>query len=252
MSGRGDVMSSSLHQQDASVTRSHGRPMQNGASAHAGRPGTEPGLRAGAAVVLAGPVVLLLAIAYHPFIPQLTNNADVAQAFEVGPLRWGLSHLAVGVAAAVLLLSFIALRSYLRQRGDRWSGRGLPFIVVGTVLFAFLPAMEVAAIAVDKAGGDVGPVLVEMNTWFVPILLASSVLFTVGAVMYAAGVATTPLSLSRGMTWMVAIALVVGALARFVPLGAALFVGVLALILALWPLGFAMLQDAEEEAEQTH
>jgi hypothetical protein len=242
-------MSSSLHHPDTPVTQRRSGSGPDAASTHDERGSSpEPGLRTGAAIVLAGPLALLLAIAYHPFIPQLTNNADVARALESGPLRWGLAHLAVGVAAALLLLSFIALRSYLRDRGDLWSGRGLPFIVVGTVLFAFLPAMEVAVIAVDKAGGDVAPVLTEMNTWFVPVLLASSTLFAVGAVMYAAGVATTPLPLSRGLTWMVAVALVVGALARFVPLGAALFVGVLALILALWPLGVAMLQDAEGES----
>jgi hypothetical protein len=52
------------------------------------------------------------------------------------------------VASGLLVLAFLAIRSYLRGTGeDRWSILALPFIVVGSTLFAVLPGMEFAPLA---------------------------------------------------------------------------------------------------------
>lgn len=209
--------------------------------------GSVRGSRAGAAVVLGAPVGLVLAIAYHPYIPRLDNSAEVARELEAGPVRWGLAHLAVGLAAALLLIAFLVVRSLLREHGDRWSGWGTPLVVLGSVLFAFLPAMEVAIVAVNDAGGDVAAAMEQLNTWFVPILISSSALFALGLAGFATGIATAPLGLSRGVVRMVVVALLVAALSRFVPLGAAIYVGAVALTVALWPLGLLVLREPEAE-----
>jgi hypothetical protein len=52
------------------------------------------------------------------------------------------------VASGLLVLAFLAIRSYLREAGeDRWNILALPFIVVGSTLFAVLPGMEFAPLA---------------------------------------------------------------------------------------------------------
>ena len=98
-----------------------------------------------AAIVAIAPAVLLFAFVYHPYIANLTDKAAVAAALASDTTRWGLSHLAVGVGSGLAVLAFLAIRGYLREAGeDRWSILALPFIVIGSTLFAFLPAMGVS------------------------------------------------------------------------------------------------------------
>lgn len=55
-------------------------------------------------------------------------------------MLWGAVHLAAAVASALIILAFLAVRSYLHHAGeDPLSPAGLPFITVGSTLFAVLP-----------------------------------------------------------------------------------------------------------------
>jgi len=109
-----------------------------------------------AAIVAIAPAVLLFAFVYHPYIANLTDKAAVAAALSSDTTRWGLSHLAVGVGSGLAVLAFLAIRGYLREAGEeRSSILALPFIVIGSSLFAFLPAMEIAMLAVADEGADV-------------------------------------------------------------------------------------------------
>jgi hypothetical protein len=187
-------------------------------------------------LVALAPVAMLGALIYHPYIPRLNNDAAVAAELAADPTRWGLSHLAVGVAAALLLLALLVVVAELRAAGEQvWTAMAAPFVVLGSILFAFLPAMEIGALAVHEAGGDVPAVLAEMGRWFVPILVAGSAAFAVGVLALAAAVVRSGL-LARGTAGLVAAALAVLAGARFAPFGVALYVGGAAGIAALWPL----------------
>lgn len=67
-----------------------------------------------------------------------------------------MAHLTVGVGSGLLLLAFLAIRRYLLVAGeDRFSAWGLPFITLGSVLFALLPGMEFVPLAAAETGGDV-------------------------------------------------------------------------------------------------
>lgn len=145
------------------------------------------------------PVWLLAALLYHPVIPDLTDKASVAAAMTPDPVRWGFAHLAVGVGAALLVLAFLALRRYLQQAGEqRWSRLGVPLIVLGSTLFAFLPAMEIAMLGAVGAGADVRAVLVAMDPWFVPILLSGSAIFALGILGFAVGIGRSVCASSWG------------------------------------------------------
>ncbi len=198
-----------------------------------------------AAIVAIAPAVLLAALVYHPYIADLTDKAAVAAALASHTTHWGPSHLAVGVGSGLVVLAFLAIRSYLREAGEeRWSVLALPFIVVGSTLFAFLPAMEIAMLGVSEAGADVAAVLVAMDPWFFPILLTGAFTFAVGVLGFAIGIIRSRV-LGAQLTWLVVGALVVMAVARFVPLGAALYVGGAASIVALWPLAYEMWKRPE-------
>jgi hypothetical protein len=191
--------------------------------------------RFGASIV--APAVMLVGLFAHPYIAILPDEAAVAATATADTTRWGLVHLTVGVASGLLVLAFLAIRSYLRGAGkDRWSILALPFIVVGSTLFAVLPGMEFAPLAAAEAGADVQAVQAALAPWFLSVLVTGAATFAIGVFAFAKGIADSRI-LSRRLTWLVVGALVVMAVARLVPVGAVQFyVQGAAGIVALWPL----------------
>jgi hypothetical protein len=197
-------------------------------------------LRAGTVAI--APTLLLAALVYHPYLPgRLPNVEAIAAAVTSDPTRWGVAHLTAGVASAVLILAFLAIRARLHEAGeDRWSAAALPFLVFGSTLFAMLPALEFAPLAAIEAGGDVEAAQRALLPWFIPLLVAGGITFAVGMVGLALAVSHSGL-LSPGLTRLVVTALVVMALSRFVPLTAVQFyLHGLAGLAALLPLAFSM------------
>jgi cytochrome bd-type quinol oxidase subunit 2 len=193
-----------------------------------------------AAIAAIAPAVLLAGFAYHPYVARGTDAAALAEAAASDTTRWGLSHLAIGVGYGLAALAFIGIRSYLREAGEeRWSGLALPFVVLGSTLFPILTGMEFALLAAAETGGDVEAVQTELMPWFIPIVATGAVCFALGALGFAMGIARSEV-LSSPLTWVVAVALVVMAAARFVPLGAAQNVIGVAAVVALWPLAAEM------------
>ena len=193
-----------------------------------------------AAVTALSPCVLLIGLVYHPHLDDIRDKGAVAGALGADTTRWGVAHLVVGLAAALVLLAFLAVDAYLRESGrSGLSAVGVPFIVIGSVLFAFLPAMEIAMLGAYGAGVDVEEVLLEMNIWFQPILLTSAAVFAVGVAFFAVAIARGRI-LDGRLTALVVAALVVAALTRFVPLGSALYLGGAALVVALVPIAVVM------------
>jgi hypothetical protein len=189
-----------------------------------------------AATVAAAPTVLLAGIAYHPYIADLRDKAAVAAALQADVTRWWIAHLAVAVAAPLVALAFLAVAAALRQRGEwRWSARSVPFVVVGSTLFALLPAMEITVLAATLAGADPVAVLLELDAWFMPLLLSGAAVFAVGAAFVARSVVSAAV-LGRGATTLVVTALLVAAASRFLPFTAALLTGAVTLAVALWSL----------------
>lgn len=230
----------------ATVPTQEARRPAGPVSATGERPTGAKRYRAGMTAI--APAVFLAAIAYHPPLGDLRDKQAVADALVSDTTRWALAHLLVGVAIGLVALAFLAVRDELAERGEsRVSAVGAPFIVLSSVLFAFLPAMEIAMLAVRETGGDVEAVMVEMDRWFIPTLVVSGALFAIGAILYAVAVVRRRV-LGTGLTWVVAVALGITALARFVPFGAALYVGAAALLVALLPLALVMVQGEEEAA----
>lgn len=201
-----------------------------------------PGARGRAATVAAAPVVLLVALASHPHIPgTLPNNEAIAAAVVADPTRWGLVHLAAAVASAVVILAFLAVHDFLREVGEgRWSHRGVPLVVLGSVLYAVLPGMEFAPLAAARAGGDVVATQAALGPWFVPVLAVAAVTFALGVGAFAVGLVRSEVLAPR-LGWLVAGAFIVMAGSRFVPLTMVQFEvqGVAALV-AFWPLAREM------------
>lgn len=201
-----------------------------------------------AAVTLLAPAMLVTGALYHPNVGDPTEadfTATIAAAVAADTLRWGLAHLAIGVGSGLLILAFLAVRSHLRKAGEeRWSAGALPCIVLGSTLFALLPAMEFAPLAAAETGADLAAIQAAQDAllpWFVPILVTSAILFGLGALGFALAIARSNI-LNRPLTWIVVSALAIMGAARLAPIGAALPTGALASLIALWPLANAMRQ----------
>ncbi|MPZ89966.1 MAG: hypothetical protein GEU81_18350 [Nitriliruptorales bacterium] len=196
-------------------------------------------------IVALAPAALFGALVAHPYLPgRLPNEAAVAAAVAADTTRWGLVHLAAGVASGLVVLAFLAIRSYLRDAGDhRLSAVGVPFVVIGSTLFAMLPGMEFAALAAAETGTDLADIAAAqaaLEEWFVPVLAIGALTFGIGVLAFIRGITVTGI-LSAPLTAVVVVALAVMALSRFVPLTAAQFyLQSAAGILALWPLAYHM------------
>lgn len=198
--------------------------------------------RARAGIVAVTPLVLLAAFVWHPYLPgRLPNEAAVADAVTAGTTRWGLSHLAAGVAFGFGVLAFMAIRNHLREvADDRGSALGLPLVVLGSVGYTMLPGMELTPLAAVESGGDPEAIQAALQPWFVPVLIVGGAVFALGVVGFAVAVARSGL-LGRGMTGLVVVGLLLMAVSRLVPLVVfQLYLQGLAALVALWPLAYRM------------
>jgi hypothetical protein len=213
-------------------------------------------MRYRSAIVAIAPVILAAALLWHPHIPgRLPNNPAIAAAVASDADGWALAHLAAGVASGAVALAFVAVRSHLRQAGEmRWSIVGLPFVVIGSALYAMLPGMEFAPVAAVRIGVDAEAAQSALQPYFIPVLFIGGVLFAIGALGFAKAIVNSGI-LTPGAGRVVAAALLVMAAARLVPLAVVQFeVQSTAALVALWPLAYSMWrhaaarQGAEEDA----
>jgi hypothetical protein len=197
---------------------------------------------AAAAIVAAGPVLLLGALLWHPPLPgRLPDNDAVAEAAAADITRWGLSHLAAAIASAAVAVAFIVIRSYLRERGDGWfSAVGVALVVVGSTLFAVLPGMEFSVLAAQETGTDIAAAQDAIQPWFITVLIAGSLVFAAGTTLFAVAVVRSA-PMGRTAVVAIAVALVVFGVSRVVPIGVVQFyVQPAAALLALLPLAVAI------------
>lgn len=198
-----------------------------------------------AIIVAVAPAVLFVALVAHPYLAgRLPNNAAVAEAVAADTTRWGLVHLATGVASGLVILAFLAIRNYLRDAGDhQLSAVGVPFVVMGSTLFAMLPGMEFAALTAAETGTDLADIAAAqaaLRVWFVPVMIVGALTFAIGVLAFIRCITATGI-LGTPLTAVVAGALAVMALSRVVPLAAAQFyLQSAAGIVALWPLAYHM------------
>ncbi|MFC5728783.1 MULTISPECIES: hypothetical protein [Nocardioides] len=194
--------------------------------------------RGSAAIVAIGPLVLLGALLWHPPLPgRLPDSNAVADAAAADTTMWGLSHLALTIASAMIVLSFVAVRGHLRDCGDRsLSAVGLGFVVIGSTLYAVLPGMEFSLLAADETGADLAATQDALESWFVPVLIGGSLLFAIGTTLFAVAVVRSA-TLGRTEALVIAGALVFFGLSRLVPIGVVQFyVQPAAALLALLPI----------------
>ncbi len=195
-----------------------------------------------ATFVAIAPLALSVAHLWHPFLPgRLPNQAAVGAAVAAGPTRWALAHLAAGIASGLVILAFIAIRNYLKEVGEgQWAVRGLPFLVLGAIIYTLLPGMEFAPLAAVEAGVDPVAIQEGLQGWFVPFLMAGSITFAIGILAFSKAIVDSRI-LSPSTTWLVVAALIIMAASRATPFAVAQFyVQSVAALIALLPLAYRM------------
>ncbi len=195
-------------------------------------------IRAG--VVAIAPVLLLIGFLI-PYIGDITDNVEIATEIggDTGRASWGFL-IAAGSIALTILATF-SLRYYLRAAGeDGWSFLMVPLVVVGAVTIAVAVTAQFFAVAlISEAGGDAVAYLDAADDWFVPLFIAGGVIFGLGWLALAMSIYRSAV-LSRELTTVVMIALIVVVAANFIPTGWGGYVLAIAAIVASWPLAYTM------------
>lgn len=200
---------------------------------------TKAGFRS--SIVVIAPLVMMAGFLYHPFIGDLTDAHAVAAAAGHDTFRWGVAHLLIGIGSGLIALAFLAIRGWLSDAGEeRWSTAALPFAVMGGTLYAMLPGMEFTVLAAVHTGAEVAAAQAAIDPWFVPVLISAAAVFAIGSFGFAIAIVRSRV-LSPQLTVIVAGALIVMGLARFIPAGLVQFyVNGIAGIVAFWPLAAAI------------
>ncbi|WP_017568727.1 hypothetical protein [Nocardiopsis halotolerans] len=203
-----------------------------------------------AVVMVVAPALLLAALLYHPFLSGFGPNPEiVAQAVEADPTRWATVHLLTVWAFALFVLAFHGLRGRLRDAGEgRWSSWAFPLVIVGLVLIAALPAIELTVAAAVRTGADTVALLETLQPWFLSLLVSGSALFLVGSLAFAMGIARAGIT-GRSTTTVVVVAVVVMALAMAAPPFPAFYVMGIAAIVAFWPLAWATVRTGPKAVD---
>lgn len=196
-------------------------------------------------ILAVAPATLLVALFAHPFIEgRLPNQTAIAEEVVAGTTRWGVVHLAASLASAFIALAFLAVRRYLHEAGeDRLSGLGIPFVIVGSTLYAVIPGLEFAALAAAESGAataEIAEVQSTIGPWLMAVLIGSGLTFGLGAISFVGAITASKIASAR-LTQIVGVALIVMALSRIVPLSVAQFyIHGVAAVVALWLLAYVM------------
>ena len=196
-------------------------------------------------ILAVAPATLLVALSAHPFIEgRLPNQPAIAEAVVGGTTRWGVVHLAAGLASALIAVAFLSVRRYLHDAGeDRLSGLGIPLVIVGSTLYAVMPGVEFAVLAAADTGAttaEVAEVQGAIRPWFMAVLIGSGLSFGLGAISFVGAITVSKIASAR-IRQVVSVALIVMALSRILPLSVAQFyIHGLAAVVAMWPLANVM------------
>lgn len=200
----------------------------------------------GIAALTVAPAVLCVALIAHPYISgRLPNESEIAEeVIAGGSTMWAVVHIGAAVASALIAIAFLAVRGYLQEAGEnQYSASGLPLVVMGSTMFAVLTGMEFVPLAAAETGAATAEVAAAQNSiaiWFTAVLAVGATAFAAGVFLFANAIWRIRVA-SDGLTRVVVAALVVMAVARFVPLSVAQFyVHGIAALVALWPLAYLM------------
>lgn len=141
----------------------------------------------------------------------------IAGAISGAPDRWAIVHLTIALGVGLVLLAAVAIRRQFRIAGEhRWSGIGIPLLIVGGVLQGAVVGAEITLAAVVNSRLDVVAGLIEAETWTRPLFMGAMALFVMGWLSFAVAFRKVPiLPAARNR---LAIALLVAILiATFIP-----------------------------------
>jgi hypothetical protein len=97
--------------------------------------------------------------------------------------------------------------------------------VIGSTLFAVLPGMEFAPLAVAETGATTAEIEVTqeaLTSWFQPVLASGALAFAIGVLGFVRALSVTTLG-GLALSRVVVVALIVMGLSRFVPLAGVQF-----------------------------
>lgn len=196
---------------------------------------------AGAAVLFVAPAVLLAGALAHPFVGDYTHTIVVADAVRAAPGQWAVAHLLLAIGLGLMPLVVLVIRQEFRSAGEqRWSGIGLPLLIVGGTLMATIVGTEITLAAVVDSGGDVLAVREADEALTLPVFLGGVLLFVLGWLSFAMAFYRARI-LPTALNWWAIVALVAVAITFFIPQTLGTYGFGLAILVVSWLVGYRVI-----------
>ena len=196
-------------------------------------------------VVVTAPMALLLGFGLRPYLSNPRHPSVNAAAVVHASNRWIWGHLIVALGLALTILSMLAIRSWLRSKGERfWSFTAVALVACGAVALVFLIGFDgLGGWATVRSGNDPEAFFGIARDWERPLYLAGATLLGAGWLALTRAVALAG-ALTRRRLAVILVGVGVAVVVTVFPTGWAVYVMSLGGGAASWPIALTMWGEA--------
>jgi hypothetical protein len=197
--------------------------------------------------VAVAPLGLLTGYGLRPYVCDPRDPSVTAEALAGASTRWIWGHVIVCLGLALTMLSMLAIRSWLRAKGERfWSFSSVALVTTGATILVFLIGFDgLGGWATIDSGNSPEAFFASGREWERP-------LYTIGASLLGAGL----LALGRAVVvaealhgWrlpVVLVGLLAAVLIAAMPAGWSVYVIGAGAAIASWPIAATMWYEARK------
>jgi hypothetical protein len=198
-------------------------------------------------IIAIAPIVFIVGVAILPYQERFTDFAKTAELASANGDRWLLAAIVMAAALWLFALAVVSIRHWLREAGEnRWSFIAVPFALAGFTLFTFMIGAQGLGLRMAiEAGANGETFLNQAENWIMAVQLGGAILIAIGTLALILAFHRAHV-FSRNRFGVIAIALVVAAVTNYLPFGAALWVGAIALLIAFWGISQQMMMQVRQ------
>jgi hypothetical protein len=202
-------------------------------------------MRFRAVAVAIAPVALLVGYGLRPYLSGPREPDVNAEALVTGANRWIWGHVIVALGLALTILSMLAIRSWLRAKGERfWSFTAVALVAGGATVLVFLVGFDgLGGWATLESGNSPEPFFASARTWERPLYAIGASILGGGLLALARAVVAAG-ALRAGRRALVIVGVLIAVLVAAVPAGWAVYAIGVGAGLASWPIALTMWGEA--------
>lgn len=198
-------------------------------------------------VVVTAPLALLIGFGLRPYLSNPRHPSVNATAVINASNRWIWGHLIVALGLALTILSMLAIRSWLRAKGERfWSFTAVALVAGGAVALVFLIGFDgLGGWATVRSGNAPEAFFAIARDWERPVYLVGATLLGAGWLALGRAVVVAG-ALTKRSVAVVLMGVCVAVVVAAIPTGWAVYVMSLGGVAASWPIALTMWSETRQ------